>query len=208
MSIKVKIQGSGTDIAKIEDEGLLTSVLPYPPINVENQIIPFVGSLTVNGDGVTTSLSVDGSVNPVDAFVGPPIFGDLYLTSANILIADSGVIALNRFGNITGGLTNGVDLFVENANQRIAFATGLKTNFDLIRLGTLTQGLGSKNDAYQMSNATPANLDAYNPIVDFTRVSPHGIRLRKDTSDKLGITINDNITVDTFIISITGYIRI
>ncbi len=209
MSLKVRIQGLGAEVAKVEDEGVLTSVLPYPPLNVPNNIIPFVGNLTVNGDGTTSDLTVDGSVNSVDAFVGPPITGDLYITSANILIADSGVIALNRFGNINGGLANGMDFFIENANQRFLFSGKLKTNFDFIRVGTLTQGLGGKNDAYQMSNATPLNEDAYNPVIDFTRVSPLGVRLRKDTLDKLGVIINDDITsISTFNILINGYIRI
>ncbi len=209
MSLKVKIIGEGPDFAKVEDEGVLTSLLPYPPLNVDNKIIPFVGNLTVNGDGSTSDLTVDGSVNSIDAFIGPPTSGDLYITSANVLIADSGVIKLNSFGSASGGLTNGFDFFIENANQRFLFTGKLKTNFDFIRVGTLTQGLGGKNDAYQMSNATPLNEDAYNPIIDFTRVSPLGVRLRKDTLDKLGIIINDDITsVSTFNILINGYIRI
>ena len=207
--LKVRIQGQGSDTAQLEDGGVLTSILPYPPLNVENKVIPFVGNLTLNGDGVTSSLSVDGSTINVDAFIGPPVFGDLYLTSANILIGDSGVLKLNTFGSIAGGLTNGVDFFIENANQRVVFASALKTNFDFIRVGTLTQGLGGKNDAYQMSNATPANEDAYNPIIDFTLISPGGVRLRKDTLDKLGIIIKDDITsVSLFNILINGYIRI
>lgn len=208
MTLKTQVQGTGTEVAEVEGEALITTVVPYPPLNVENKIIPFVGSFTVNGDESTINLNVDGSVVPIDAFIGPPIIGDLYLTTANILIADSGVIALNRFGGISGGLTIGIDFFIENANERILFAPNLKTNFDFIRIGTLTQGIGGKNDAYQMANATPANEDAYNPVLDLETVSPGGVRLRKDTLDKIGLTINDDLTsVSTFQVTIFGYIR-
>lgn len=209
MTQPVQIKGKGSEFAEIHDQGLLISSLPFPPIDVENKIVPFIGALTINGDRITTSLSVDGSVTPVDAFIGPPVFGDLYLTTANILIADSGAIALNKFGSINGGLTNGINFFVETENERLDISIALKTNFDFIRIGTLTVGTGGKTDAFQLSNTDNDNDDGYNPILDFTKVSPVGIRLRADTLDKLGICINDDITgVATFNVIINGFIRI
>lgn len=207
--IDVRLKGKGANTVSVVDEAALVSILPYPALGVPNKIIPFVGALTVNGDGSTTNLSVDGSTIPVDAFVGAPLIGDLYLTSANILIADSGVVALNRFGNISGGLTNGIDIFVETETNRFAVALSLKTNFDLIRISTLTQGTGSKNDAYLLANTNSANEDGYNPVLDFTKVSPLGIRLRQHSLDRLGVTINDDLTsVGSFNVVITGFIRI
>ena len=207
--LKTRITGEDTSFADVQDKSLLASLLPYPPLNVENKVIPFIGNLTVNGDGITTNLSVDGSVVPVDAFIGPPVNGDLYITTANILIADSGVITLNRFGNLNGGLNNGIEFFVETANERIITSVPLKSNFDFIRVSTLTEGIGSKNDAYQLSNTDSDNDDGYNPVVDFTRISPLGVRLIKDTQDKIGLVISDNIsTVNTFNVIITGFIRI
>jgi len=207
--LKVQIIGEGPEIARVLDQGALVSVLPYPPLDVPNKIIPFAGNLTVNGDNITSDLRVDGSVIPVDVFVGPPITGDLYLTTANILISDSGVVALNRFGGITGGLAKGIDIFVETENARFSVAQGLKTNFDMIRVSTLTPGTGSKNDAYLLANTNSGNEDGYNPILDFTDLSPLGIRLRKSSLDKLGFTINDDLRpLGTFNVIITGYIRI
>lgn len=206
--LKVSVGGEGTDKALIRDEALLVSLLPYPPTDVPNNLIPFVGALAINGDG-STDLTVDGSVVPIDAFIGPPITGDLYLTTGNVLISQSGVVALNRFGGINNGLTNGLDFFVETENSRFLVASSLKTNFDMIRIATKTQGTGGKNDAYLLANTNPANEDGYNPILDFTAVSPLGIRLRKDTLDKLGVRINDDLrALGTFNIVITGYVRI
>jgi len=206
--LPIRIKGDGPEHVGVQDQALLVSVMPYPPLDVPNNTIPFINVLTVNGDLLTRNLNVDGSVNPIDAFIGPPVIGDLYITTANILIADNAAIALNKFGGITA-LTNGINFFVENANERIEISSELKTNFDMIRISTLTAGTGGKNDAFQLSNTDPSNNDGYNPILDFTRVSPLGIRLRKDTKDKLGITIRDDLTsVATFDIVINGFIRI
>ena len=102
-----------------------------------------------------------------------------------------------------------ITFFIETANERVEISIPLKSNFDMIRVGTLTQGTGGKTDAYQLSNTNSANEDGYNPVLDFTGVSPHGIRLRKDTLDKVGITISDDLTgVSTFNVIINGYIRI
>lgn len=191
------------------DGGLYNTSLPHPPIDYKTRIRPFVGNLTVNGDGVTSSLSVNGSSTSVTAFVSPPSDGDLYITTANVLIADNAAISLNRFGGIVGGLINGIDFFVEQQNERFIFALGVKTNFDMIRIATLTKAIGTKTDAYQLSNTDTNNNDGYNPILDFTRVSPLGIRLVADTSDKLGIVINDNLTsIETFTIVTTGFVRL
>lgn len=206
--LKTRLVGDSVNLADVQDSGLLTSCLPYPPLNVDNKIIPFIGNITVKGDGITTNLTVNGSVIPIDAFIAPPSSGDLYVTTANILIADSGVVALNRFGN-GAPLINGIQFFVENSSERIITSIPLRSNFDLIRVGTLTEGVGSKNDAYQLANTDSANDDGYNPIIDFTRISPIGIRLIKGSKDKLGISIRDDISaVATFNIIINGFIRI
>ena len=59
-----------------------------------------------------------------------------------------------------------------------------------------------------MMNSLSDNEDGYNPVMDFTRISPLGVRLRADTKDKLGVSIRDDLTsVNTFNILITGFIR-
>ncbi len=206
--LKVSVTSEGPEKALIRDEALLVTAVPYPPTDIENKLLPFVGALTVSGDGTTSDLRIDGSVTPLDAFIGPPNTGDLYLTTGNILLSGGGVVSLNRFGNLNA-LTTGIDVFVETGNLRFPVATGLQTNFDMIRIATKTQGTGGKNDAYLLANTNTANEDGYNPILDFTTISPLGLRLRKDTLDKLGVTINDDLTgLGTFNIVITGYIRI
>lgn len=165
--------------------------------------------MTVEGDGLTTRLAVDGSLNPVRAFVTGQPEGDFYVKSANILIADSGVIKPNLFGS-GPALLNGIDIFydVQSANTTLGTA---KTNYDFIRFSSLTPPTGSKIDAFQVSNVNVDNEDAYNPILDLGRFSPYdiGIRIRKNSIDKFGIVINDDITgVSNFNILLEGYLRL
>lgn len=125
------------------------------------------------------------------------------------MIADSGSIQLNKFGS-DPALINGVDVIYQTDGVDITLAN-LKTNFEFIRLGSLTAATGSKTDAFQLANTNPANEDGYNPVVDLSRLSPHGfgIRIRKNSIDKLGIVIKDNLTgISTFNILFTGYLRL
>lgn len=206
--LKVQIEGDNTGFAHTEDQALHVISTPYPALNTPQKEIPFIGLMTVGGDGVTEQLgNIDGSITPVDAFIGPPLEGDLYITTANVLIADSGAVALNKFGS-GSALTNGIDFFVELSDQRRNISIGLKTNFDFIRISTLTQGIGGKNDAYQLASTDAANDDGYNPIIDFTTVSSQGIRMIKGSNDKLGICINDALGIATFNIIVVGKVRI
>lgn len=205
--IKTLLSGKRAEVANVEDEALLVHVVPHPPLVAENRSFPFFGSFTVNGDGVTENLNVDGSVNPVEAFLGSVPDGDIYIQTANVLIADSGVVSLNRFGGASE-LTNGVNLFFDLQNDRTTVMQPFKSNFDFIRAGTLTEGTGGKNDAYQLANADASNNDGYNPVLDLTRVSQQGVRLRRDEGDRIGIIINDDLTgVSTFEIRVTGFVR-
>lgn len=206
--VDVRDSDKGYSVHVNEDGALLIEVEPSPSLDTPNHLEPFTAFFTVNGDGTSASLSVNGSVTPVEAWVSSVPDGDLYITGANVLIADGGTIALNRFGGIAGGLTNGCDLFYESGRGRQIVATGLKTNFSFIRLGSLSAATGGKTDAYQMSNVDAANNDGYNPVLDLTRVSPQGIRLRQDSFERLGIVINDDLSgVATFNIFITGFKR-
>lgn len=211
------IIGSSKDnrTVRVTDEGAFvmtfTSALP---VDEDTLIIPFSTFLTINGipliDGGNADLTVDGSSQDVDAFITGQKEGDLYITSANIVIADSPSVSLNQFGGITE-LTTGIDFFYEIKSGRRNLAAPIKTNFGFIRLGSLTTGIGSKNDAYQINKINAAGDDGFNPILDLSLLSPLGIgmRVKKNSNDKIGISIRDNLSaVSTFDVLVTGYIRL
>ena len=200
---------SNGNSALVSDEGeLLVATSPLPPSSVADDLVPFVGRATVNGDGVTSALNVDGSVNPVRAYLQSDPNDDIYLTSANILIADNGVVKLNLFGS-EPALTNGVDIFYSTRGSENILISGIKTNFDFIRVGSLTRGTGGKTDAFQLANSDAANNDGYNPIIDLSRTSPSGLRLQADSGSRVGVIIRDNLTaIATFNILFVGFRRI
>lgn len=209
--------GSSKDkrTVRVTPEGaFVTTFTSALPVDEETLIVPFSTAMTINGiplaDGGDSDLTVDGSVTPVDVFILGQSDGDVYITSANIVLADSPTVSLNQFGGITA-LTNGISFFYEIPSGRRELATPLTTNFDFIRIGSLTTGLGSKNDAYQANNLNAGGDDGYNPVLDLTLLSPLGIgiRLRKNSPDKLGFCISDDLsTINTFNVIVTGYVRL
>ncbi len=198
MSVPVEIT-NGLERVSIQNSAL--SVTQIPSSEGNQTTIPFVSALTIDGDGTTTSLKVDGSVNPVSAFVGSEPDGDVYITQISALILGTvggGNALLSDFAAITGGLTNGSTLFINVVGSVIEFGgIDLKTNFDWVALGSLTPPLGSDASAFRIQNVIPGNNSfGYNPRLDITQLAPpFGIRLKKLTSEKIGIIINDDLTV-------------
>lgn len=211
--LKTTIQsGSSNNTAVVTSAGALKTTLS-PTLGVEDRItaVPFTQFLSVGGEGIITSLrTVNATLaNPIEAFVTGNQLGDFYITSLNILIADSNIVKLNRFGN-DAPLPNGLQFFYSIPEGEVILGAA-STNFDIIRLGSLTKATGGKADAFQLSNADPSNNDGYNPIIDLSNTSPNGngVRLRKNTRDKLGIRIRDDLTgVNTFNILAIGFLRL
>lgn len=210
MSTPTRLIGNNGQVTNVTEGNAHVTKDPAPPkIEGDVRIVPFSTFLTIDGAGVDKSLNKDGSTTPIDALLLAGDDYDTYISTANILVADSAGVQLNRFGAIAGGLTTGLSLFVEYGTGREIIADELKTNFDLIRIATLTRGTGSKTDAYQIANTNPSNEDGYNPVIDFYRFSSQGVMLRAGTRDSLGVTINDDLTsVSTFNILINGYKRL
>jgi hypothetical protein len=203
--------GRAGNTATVSKEGAVKTTLS-PTLGIEDDITatPFIRFLTINNDGATNNLNVDGSVISIDAYVEGNNFGDFYITTANIVIADDSPLNLNGFGGLPE-LTNGVQFFYQTASDSIPVAFSLTTNYDMIRLGTLTHPIGGKTDAYQISKVDSAGNDGYNPIWDLARYSPFGLglRLRKNTKDRIGITIRDDLTgLSSFNMVVSGFLRV
>lgn len=212
MSTPIIITDDKGNEAKIVDHGLLVSQSPAPALGGEDFLqIPFVEALTIEGDGVTTDLRVDGSVNSIDAFIEARAEGDLYIKTANIIVEGAGNIALEDFGNLSE-LTNGLDTFIQNKGVKFPITKQpIKTNLDLVRIGTLTPAVGSDETAFRIKQVQGAGATLYNPVWDFTRLASgiDGVRLSANTKQRLGITINDALgDLTSFTVIMTGFIRL
>lgn len=191
----------GIDTASIQNAALTVTQIPSP--NGNQITIPFVQPLTIQGDGVTTNLKVDGSTNNIRAFIESESDGDVYVTQINAVILGTiggGNALLSDFAAVTGGLTNGCVLFAEIEGNIIEYTeVDLKTNFQWVSLGSLTASLGEDAAAFRVQNVIPGNNSfGYIPRLDMKELAPpFGIRLKSRGSDQLGIIIRDDLTVAT-----------
>lgn len=214
MSITTRIQGVGPEVATIQDEALLVSSLNAPPLNVPNNIRPYAAFFTINGDGVSFDLTVDGSVNTVSAFVQADNTGDLYITNMSMLMGGAGTPALNDFCDLPA-LPIGLQSFYECCAEEFILAAFATTNYDLLRLATATPGhstqlTGANSVPFLVENIDLAGNSAYNALYDFrTSIFPGGVRLQKGTQDKFGVKILDDLSgAGLFNIVLTGYRRL
>lgn len=211
--LPIRVSDEEGNEAKIIERGLLVSnhAVPAPGAKEFDQL-PFVENISINGDGTSIDLRVDGSITPISAFVQAIELGDIYIKTANIVIEDTGNINLGDFGNIAGGLTVGLDPFIENKGVKFEITRRpLRTSFDLIRVGTLNPSLGVDDDAFRIKQQQGSGNTLYNPIWDFTRLAAgnEGVRLSAGTKQRLGFVINDDLTsLVAFNVVFTGYIRL
>jgi len=214
MSTPIEIK-DGTQRVTIQRGAL--SVTQFPPDTDEQIVIPVIRPLTVGGDGTTSDLKVDGSTTSIQAFLGADADGDIFITEINIIIlgvTGGSNALLSDFAAITGGLTNGCVLFRNirgSINELREFP--LRTNFDFVSSGTLTAPIGADGAAFRLKDVLPGNNSfGYNPRLDLRAINPpFGLRLEALTADKLGIIIQDDLTVadvSAFTINAIGFKRL
>lgn len=188
---------------RVTEEGLGHVVVhPHPPKDEVSTLLPLREYATLNGDGTTLDMRVDGSVNEQIFSINAASNGDgrdHYIARMSFVIADAGA-TLNNFGNI-GALTNGVELrWVTDSFGTVVIAESLKTNFDFVRLGGSTPPIGDGTTAFRANNVSGTS-EAYIPYIDFDEIFgiQWGFRLRHGSNDRIELVIKDNLTgVDAF----------
>ena len=168
-----------------------------PPINVVDKVKVFRDYFRVNTG--SSDMRVNGSSAFVDFTITSSNDADRYITTLSFVIADVGA-SLNEFGNI-GTLTNGVEVFYEDLTQgSVTIADSLTTNWDFVRLCVGTPAFGDGGTVFRANNVSGSS-EAYIPTLDLRKVFglPFGIKIPKQSTLKLVIRINDNVTgVDQF----------
>lgn len=213
MSLRVAIEDGDKNQATVIDGGLSVSVIPAPATSAKNLYLSNVQILTVNGDGISGELNLDGSVDPIEAYVEASQNEDTYFKKLTVLISDTlggqGIV-LSDFGGIPA-LTNGITLYIESENIKYPITPRpLKTNFEVLRLGTRSPTFGVDDTAYRIKGAKTGNDYDYFAIIDLTDMSPQGlgVRLAAGTKQRLGIIIQDDLTeLSAFEIVSLGYRR-
>lgn len=191
---------------KINNDGSInTFIIPSPPVNMESNALPFSEYLKLDGTG-TTSFLIDGSVTNRDFHLAAKEY-DIYINTIVFEIADAGATLAN-FGALAA-LTNGLDFYYFNQkNGKYLIESSLKTNYDFIKLANFDPSYGTGNAAFQLTNAISAS-EAYVGVIDLEDVFglPWGLKLRANSTDRLGFTVKDNITgLDVMTIKVYGII--
>ena len=193
MAIDIKIvdgDGSGNR-AKVNDAGyIFTQNSNLPPVDNREQQLLYRQFLTLNGDGTTTDMIVDGSTTPQLFTINAIPDKDIFITSLSILIQGGG---LSLGDNFAGGvaLTNGVRMYYEDQNGEVNIGTDLTTNFSFTRLCQGNTPFGDNANAFIKTDGTPAIF----PTLNFKKVFgfTSGLRLLRNTTNRLVLEVNDDL---------------
>lgn len=203
MSVKLNIEdGSGKGyLAKVSPEGFLyTQEAPYPPSSEETKITVYRNFLTLNNNGTTTDMRVNGSTTKQYFYIQAEPNFDVYITTVSFVISGPGA-ALNEFGNLAA-LTNGCRFFYEDNNGEINIGTNLRSNFDFVRLCQGNPAFGGGASAFLADNVVGTS-EAFIPVFDFRNFGfKWGLKLRAGSLDKLALEINDNLSPSA---NLTGF---
>jgi len=203
MSKRAKIAYQNIRPLVNEDGRLFEVDTTYPPITNDRQIILYVDDLTLNGDGVTTDMKVDGSVTTQEFFVSAEPDSDIFINSVSFFIAAELVVTdLGEFAGIVTPLTNGCQLIYESGEVGdIIIGDNLQTNYDLLRMCNMNPQFGlDSNAAFKIIQAFSNQDDGYLFILKFADYGYEqeysgGIRLKAGTTDRLVFKIRDNLNL-------------
>lgn len=188
---------------KVEDNGAINTYIVPRPSTLDQQTLPYVNYLKLNGTG-TTSMLIDGSVNPQDFFISAQSY-DIFINTLVFTISDAGA-NLNQFGSLAA-LTNGLEFYYFNqAEGKYSIESGLKTNYDFIRLANFEPAFGDGTTAMQLLNVVGLS-EAYVGVIDFEDIfgMQWGLKLRANSTDRIGFIVKDDITgIDGMSIKVYG----
>ena len=198
-------EGSGKYI-KVNDAGyILTQNSIVPPNDSRDLQIIYRKFLTLNADGTTTEMLVDGSTTPQKFYVEASSENDIYITSLSIIIQGTGINLGSDFAGDTTGLANGVRIYYEDENGEINVGTDLTTNFDFVRLCQGNPSFGNSGAAFIIPNLSAKTgggkgggsaADGIIPILDFNQIFGlnYGLKLQRGTNNRFVFEINDDLT--------------
>lgn len=203
MSVRTTIEdGSGKGyLAKVSPQGFLyTQEAPYPPTDEETKITVYREFLTLNNDGTTTDMRVNGSTTPQEFYIQAEPNVDIYITTVSFIIAGPGA-TLNEFANLAA-LTNGCRFYYEDNNGEINIGTNLVSNFEFVRLCQGNPSFGGGASAF-LANNVVGTSEAFIPVFDFRNFGfKWGLKLASSTLNRLVLEVNDNLTPSA---NLTGF---
>ena len=202
MPRQAKIKDSSNRQVKVVENRLCELDSQYPPIIDQQYLSIYSTSLTLNADGTTTDMKVDGSVTNQDFLVRAEADFDIFIQSVSFFIAAELTTAdLGEFGGAPA-LTNGCQLLYESTETGVIdIGNSLQTNYDFLRMCTLKPAFGiTTGDSFKIAQAFSNNDDGYFFILNFRdygwdKEYTGGLRLKNNSNDKLILRVRDNLNL-------------
>jgi hypothetical protein len=197
--LTTRIIGSSGQQLKVNGEGEIGVVVhTHPPIKESRVSLPFRDYFKNAG---SNDMKVSGTLAaPVEFSIDADANFDYYIKTLSVKLADAGA-TFDDFGNLSGALTNGVEFYWQSVTLgKLVIHDGIKDNLEFYRLST---NQVANNSIIDLSGG---GADAVVVSVDLVSLfgNPWGVRLQKDTTDKLVFSVRDNVSgVDEF--NIIGY---
>lgn len=190
-----RLKGASGNIQEVDDHGAASVVVhPYPASGLPIIEFPFVDNFK-DSNG-SSSLAVNGSSTNVVFSISAVSDYDIYISEIQIIIADTGTLALNKFGDLSA-LTNGVRcLWNVNPEGSVVLSDNMKMVRDFIQFGNATIGFGDGVNAFLADVSGGGTEKAYLPAVDFTKKfgMRDGLKLTRGSSDSITFIVRDDLT--------------
>lgn len=182
----------------------IPDVLPREAQNRFTTYNALLGSAGAVETGLTNAnMNLDGSSTSLEFYVGAEEKVDIKIMRVIITIADSAV-AHNNFGNVSA-LTNGFTLQVFERGVFTNLLNGVKTGGQMLLQSGMFSPYGDGATMNELTNHT-ANADAQTVVIDVSAIVPGGIRIARQTEDKIFATVADNLTgLTEFTVRIMGH---
>ena len=206
MSESNKILNAGTKAAvHVVNGGRVKELDSTYPLEFNNDRRIQIKNLTLNGDGVTTDMVVDGSVTPQDFYIESDPTQDTLITSIAFTLSAENYSAANsapfqEFANLAP-LAVGCQLIYQSANLgEIIIADSITTNLELMRMCRFKPAFGTAAQQYLIRNAVPgSNTMSYLGILSFKDYGYEldytgGLILQAGKNERIIFRINDDIT--------------
>jgi hypothetical protein len=167
----------------------------------------------IGEDGKQLKINGEGEVSVV-IHQHPPIDEDIFALPFRSYFTDnglpSGVNTMNVDGstNYVTALTNGVAFYWDSQKEPLyELHEGIKTNKEFIRIASDTGAIGTGTEAYLADVSGGGTEKSYLPNMDMTEIYglPWGLRLKRNSLDKIIFRVQDNLTgLSTFNAIATG----
>jgi hypothetical protein len=174
-----------------------------PPIVEEGRVRIYNEYLTLNGDGTTFDMKVDGSVTPQEFYIQALPDRDIYISTVTFLVlAELTITDLSEFAGLNTALTNGCDFFyVDEQVGEIQLTRTITTNFDFVRATQAALSIGiAANDMFKIGNVTSNSDEGFFCLFKFKNYGYEseyrgGLKLRGGTNERLVFRINDDLAL-------------